>query len=235
MTQRSIWQIVAAIAVVAPAMPSAQEPASVSGRVTDESGAAVVGAQVREEGRREGASTGSDGTYRVLIPAARLGGGGSARIVASALGLQSATRAVSLRSGAQAEVNFMLSRQAVSIDDVVVTGAGPQQASAERRRGSIPAHFHGRWARNQRACGRQHLTTVITIQEDGWSSFEEGGRVSRAGQVRRGTHYFRLSNYAGATESQGSLAMRREGPRIIMTFQDDGAQPVNYSLTRCRW
>jgi hypothetical protein len=75
---------------------------------------------------------------------------------------------------------------------------------------------------------------VITINRTGWSSFEEGGEVSRVGQVRRGTHYFRLNNRAGANESTGSLAMRREGPRIVMTFDDDEAQPVHYNLIRCR-
>ena len=103
-----------------------------------------------------------------------------------------------------------------------------------RAGGSIPAQFHGRWAENQRACRAQHFTSVITIDQDGWSSFEEGGRVSRVGQVRRGTHYFRLNNYAGAEETKGSLALRRDGPRIVMTFHDDKAKPVHYTMIRCR-
>jgi hypothetical protein len=98
----------------------------------------------------------------------------------------------------------------------------------------IPALFHGRWAENQRACGTPHFTTVITINGRGWSSFEEGGHVTRVGQVRRGTHYFRLNNHAGAEETTGSLAMRRDGARIVMTFHDDNAQPVHYTLIRCR-
>jgi hypothetical protein len=99
---------------------------------------------------------------------------------------------------------------------------------------AIPAQFHGRWAENQRACRPQHFTTVITIDARGWSSFEEGGQVTRVGQVRRGTHYFRLDNRAGAKETTGSLAMRRQGPRLIMTFDDDQAPPVHYTMIRCR-
>jgi hypothetical protein len=106
--------------------------------------------------------------------------------------------------------------------------------TSDRPGASIPAQFHGRWAENQRACRPQHFTSVITINARGWSSFEQGGRVARVGQVRRGTHHFRLNNYAGAAETKGSLAMRREGPRIVMTFQDDNEQPVHHTLIRCR-
>jgi|GEM_PF-4688214 len=99
---------------------------------------------------------------------------------------------------------------------------------------SIPAQFHGRWAETQRACRPQHFTSVITIDRRGWSSFEQGGRIVRAGQVRRGTHYFRVKNYAGGDETSGSLALRRDGARIVMTFKDDNDRPVHHSLVRCR-
>jgi hypothetical protein len=112
------------------------------------------------------------------------------------------------------------------------TGALAQPAG--RPGASIPAQFHGRWAENQRACRPQHFTSVITIDARGWSSFEEGGQVTRTGQVRRGTHYFRVDNHASAEETTGSLALRREGPRLIMTFDDDSAPPVHYTLIRCR-
>ena len=115
--------------------------------------------------------------------------------------------------------------------------AGATAAHAQpnsRSRAAIPAQFHGRWAENARACRPQHFTTAITINSRGWSSFEESGEVTRVGQVRGGTHYFRLSNRAGANETTGSLAMRREGPRIIMTFDDDEDRPVHHSLIRCR-
>lgn len=119
----------------------------------------------------------------------------------------------------------------------IFAAAAPSAAHGQpgsSSRASIPAQFHGRWAENQAACATEHFTTVITIDRRGWSSFEEGGRVIRTGQVRRRTHYFRLNNYAGAEETQGSLAMRREGARIVMTFHDDNAQPVHHRMIRCR-
>lgn len=64
--------------------------------------------------------------------------------------------------------------------------AGATAAHAQPSgRPSIPGQFHGRWAENQRACNARAFTTVITIDRRGWSSFEEGGEVTRVGQVRR--------------------------------------------------
>jgi hypothetical protein len=100
--------------------------------------------------------------------------------------------------------------------------------------GSIPAQFHGRWAENRRACRPTHFTTVITITRTGWSSFEEGGDVQRPGRMRAGTFHVDLLNYAGGNETGGSLALRRAGPRLIATFQDDGAQAARRVLIRCR-
>jgi hypothetical protein len=99
---------------------------------------------------------------------------------------------------------------------------------------SIPARFHGRWAENQRACRPRHFTSVITIDGRGWSSFEEGGRVISVGQVRRGTHYFRLNNWAGEERIPASLALRRAGPLLIVTLDADNAKPVHHRLMRCR-
>jgi len=44
-------------------------------------------------------------------------------------------------------------------------------------RASIPAQFHGRWAENQAACATEHFLDVITINQRGWASFEQGGEA----------------------------------------------------------
>ena len=111
----------------------------------------------------------------------------------------------------------------------------PVPAAAQHGPGrGIPAQFHGRWAENVRACVPTHFTTAITITRDGWSSFEEGGEVTRVGQVRGTTHYFRMSNSANGETTTGSLALRRIGPRLGITFHDDTDQPVHAVLIRCR-
>lgn len=116
-----------------------------------------------------------------------------------------------------------------------LSAAGTAQAQPASRPGvSIPSQFHGRWAQNQAACRPTHFTTVITITRDGWSSFEEGGNLTRVGQVRRGTHYFRVANFAGANETEGSIAMRRAGAGLVISFDDDEGDPVHHTLIRCR-
>ena len=79
-----------------------------------------------------------------------------------------------------------------------------QAQSDSRPTATIPPQFHGRWATEGRACRPRHFTSAIKIDSRGWSSFEEGGRVIRAGQVRRGTHYFRVANWAGGRKFQAS-------------------------------
>ena len=123
----------------------------------------------------------------------------------------------------------------VALAALAIAGAAPAHAQPAARSGaSIPSQFHGRWAQNQRACRTEHFTTVITINARGWSSFEEGGELTRVGQVRSGTHHFRMANRAGANETNGSMAVRRQGPRLILSFDDDNDVPVHYTLIRCR-
>ena len=117
------------------------------------------------------------------------------------------------------------------LSDAVAVRAQPPGRSGA----SIPPQFHGRWAENENVCGAGLLSTAVTIDGRGWSSFEEAGEVVRVGQVREGTHYFRVNNHGRPGESTGSLAMRRDGGRILMTFHDDAeAHPVHYRLIRCR-
>lgn len=112
---------------------------------------------------------------------------------------------------------------------------GSAAAQHMEPRGAIPAQFQGRWAASQRACrGPENVATIITISRRGWSSFEDGGELQRVGQVRSGTHYFRMLNVSGDTETGGSLALRRSGARLIMTFRDDGYPPNHHNMIRCR-
>lgn len=115
---------------------------------------------------------------------------------------------------------------------VSTTGTAAAQGNL---RASIPAQFRGRWAENQRACrGPEHSQTIITVDRGGWSSFEEGGRVTRVGPVRGATHNFRVHNFAGPSETDGAMALRRNGNRLTMTFNVQGGAPTRHDLVRCR-
>ena len=124
---------------------------------------------------------------------------------------------------------------ALIVATMLTSVTSPAAAAAQHGPGgSIPPQFHGRWAENAHACVPTHFTTAITIDRTGWSSFEESGEVTRVGQVRGTTHHFRVANTAGADQMNGSLALRRVGLRLAITFRDDGQRPTNAILIRCR-
>ncbi|MGQ0537565.1 MAG: carboxypeptidase regulatory-like domain-containing protein, partial [Gemmatimonadaceae bacterium] len=63
--------IVMVAALFGPALLAAQEAATISGRVTNESGAPVAFAGVFLEGMAIGAQTRENGNYSIVVPAAR--------------------------------------------------------------------------------------------------------------------------------------------------------------------
>lgn len=99
---------------------------TVTGRVTDSrTSQPVVGATVEVEGTRLGATTGSDGTFRIAnVPA------GERIVIVRRIGFTSARRSVTVADGQQASADFALQQSAVQLDQVVVTGT----AGGELRR-----------------------------------------------------------------------------------------------------
>src|SRR5882762_7319295 len=87
---------------------------TITGKVTDDKGAPVQGATVTVKGSRSGASTGSDGTYRLTVP------DGAKTLVISSIGY--ASQEVSI--GDQASVDVSLVASSASLNEVVVVGYG---------------------------------------------------------------------------------------------------------------
>lgn len=77
--------ILLALLVASPV--AAQEAATVTGRVTNAQGQPEAAVLVRIESLNAGASTAADGTYRLVIPGARIHAGQSVQITASRQGL----------------------------------------------------------------------------------------------------------------------------------------------------
>jgi TonB-linked SusC/RagA family outer membrane protein len=112
---------VAAVAMLtAPA--AAQEAAVVSGRVTNAAGAPEAGVQVRVAALNVGATTGVDGTYRLVIPAARIRAGQAVTVTASRVGLASSSRQVTLTPGGSVSQNFQLAADVLELEGIVATG-----------------------------------------------------------------------------------------------------------------
>ena len=126
------WVFAAAIAVATASAPlSAQEPAVVSGRVTNAAGAAENAVLVRINSLNVGTTTSADGTYRLVIPAARIRTGQQVTITASRVGLASTSRTVTLSAGATLTQNFQLGSQALGIEGIVVTALGVQRERSQ--------------------------------------------------------------------------------------------------------
>jgi TonB-linked SusC/RagA family outer membrane protein len=126
--------VAAAFGLVLIAPPvAAQQGATLTGRVTNESGAPVPYASVVVDGMGLGGSTRENGTYSFNVPAARVSG---QRVTLSvrAIGYKADSRQITLSAGTITE-NFTLTTNPLRLGEVVVTGAGTQ--SAVERLGSV--------------------------------------------------------------------------------------------------
>ncbi|MGH7664492.1 MAG: SusC/RagA family TonB-linked outer membrane protein [Gemmatimonadaceae bacterium] len=126
MYSRHVRRLLVLALAVAPAALGAQQTGTVRGHVTEaSSGAPITDAQVMIEGTLLGAATGDSGQYVIaLVPA------GSQTVVVRRLGFTSSQQTVTLAGGATMNVDFTLRPNAVTLEEVVVTGTG---APAERR------------------------------------------------------------------------------------------------------
>jgi len=99
---------------------------SITGRVVDGMTSEVIaGAVVTLEGTRRGTTTGPDGTFTLTdVPA------GPQFVTARLIGYGPQTQEVTVTAGISTTVEFALPRQAVVMDELVVTGYGAQRRAA---------------------------------------------------------------------------------------------------------
>jgi TonB-linked SusC/RagA family outer membrane protein len=126
---RRLLAVTAALAVL-PVWASAQEPATVTGRITTDAGTPVAAASVTIPDLNIGTLTSPDGRYMVSIPAARALGQ-EVMITATALGYRVMSETIRLTPGATISQDFTLATDPLRLDEIVVTGAG-LTARAER-------------------------------------------------------------------------------------------------------
>jgi TonB-linked SusC/RagA family outer membrane protein len=126
------WLMAIAVAVaLSPFSLLAQEPATISGRVTNASGGPEASVAVRIDALNVGTTTAADGTYRFTIPASRVRAGQQVRLTAARVGLAPQSRLVTLSPGAALTQNFQLGQDVLVLQEVVATG---QQTSTTRER-----------------------------------------------------------------------------------------------------
>ena len=105
-----------------PSVARAQEPTTLTGRVTSSTGAPLPAASVYIESMSLGVLTNDQGRYLIIIPASRATGQ-TVTLKASLIGRAAEEREITLTPGTQS-VDFVLADDPLRLEEIVVTGAG---------------------------------------------------------------------------------------------------------------
>src|SRR5574338_1112178 len=125
---RSIWRLLAVLTVslssaaVMPQQLRAQDPITISGRVTNDAGAPLTLASVYIESLGLGTQTADDGRYSLVVPAARVRGQ-QVSLGVRAIGFRSTASLITL-TGTTITKDFSLTANPLRLGEVVVTGSG---------------------------------------------------------------------------------------------------------------
>src|SRR6266699_2263200 len=128
-TPRRLVPIILGALVALPALLVAQEPVTITGKVTSDAGQPLAQVEVAIPTMGLGALTKDDGRFVVVVPGARVSGQ-TVTLVARRLGYRSQTAQVTLSSGGVTH-DFVLAANPLQLGEVVVTGAGTS-SSAEK-------------------------------------------------------------------------------------------------------
>ncbi len=121
-TPRRLVPIILSALVALPALLAAQEPVTITGKVTSDAGQPLAQVEVAIPTMGLGALTKDDGRFVVVVPGARVSGQ-TVTLVARRLGYRSQTAQVTLSSGGVTH-DFVLAANPLQLGEVVVTGAG---------------------------------------------------------------------------------------------------------------
>src|SRR5690349_19298944 len=105
----------------------AQEPVTITGKVTSDAGLALGQVEVAIPTMGLGGLSKDDGSFTVVVPGARVSGQ-TVVLLARRLGYKSQSAQVTLTTGAVAH-DFVLAANPLQLGEVVVTGAGTSAAA----------------------------------------------------------------------------------------------------------
>ena len=119
------WVLCAALLALLPAGLAAQEPVTISGKVTGSGGEPLRDVNVTIFDVGVGAWTGADGIYHLNVPGGRAQGQ-QVKMTARLIGFRAGAATVTLTAGSTLEQNFQLASDPLRLEEVVVTGAGTE-------------------------------------------------------------------------------------------------------------
>ncbi|HXI63768.1 MAG TPA: SusC/RagA family TonB-linked outer membrane protein [Gemmatimonadales bacterium] len=126
-TRGRLVPIILSAFLALPALLAAQEPVTITGKVTSDAGQALGQVEVAIPAMGLGGLTRDDGSFTVVIPGARVSGQ-TVTLVARRLGYKSQSAQVTLASGGVTH-DFVLAANPLQLGEVVVTGAGTSAAA----------------------------------------------------------------------------------------------------------
>jgi TonB-linked SusC/RagA family outer membrane protein len=179
--------LVALILAAAPALGAQEASGTIVGHVTDaRSGGPLAQVSVTVEGARLGATTGSDGQYRISGVST-----GNHTVAARRIGYAVVRKPVTVVSGGPATVDFALEQAAVSLDQIVVTGTAGGQL--RRTLGNAVATVD---AADQLAkSGATNLASLLNARAPGLSIQPTTGRLGAGPAIQiRGRNSLSLAN-----------------------------------------
>jgi hypothetical protein len=121
-TPRRLVPIILSALVALPALLAAQEPVTITGKVTSDAGQPLGQVEVAIPTMGLGGITKDDGSYAIVVPGARVSGQ-TVSMVSRRLGYKSQTAQVTLTPGG-VKHDFVLAANPLQLGEVVVTGAG---------------------------------------------------------------------------------------------------------------
>lgn len=119
MSKRLLTLFLTCGALLAASVVSAQD-ATITGRVADDAGEPLVGANVFIEATNLGSATDENGNYRFVVPASRVNGQ-EVRLTARFIGYRHKTQRVVLNPGTITQ-DFVLAEDVLKMDAIIVTG-----------------------------------------------------------------------------------------------------------------
>lgn len=178
--------IVAATLVLAGNL-AAQSTATLTGRVTDESGAAVSGAQIVVTNQNSGTQNGglSQGDGRYSVAGLRAGGPYRVEVRMIGFGLQ-AVEDVMLTAGQTRTIDFRLTQEAIALDAIEVFSTRAVERKTPVAYSDVPK------VQIQNQLGSQDLPMVLNVTPSVYATMQGGG----AGDARINVRGFDQKNTA---------------------------------------
>src|SRR5256885_1471320 len=121
-TPRRFLPFILSACLALPALLAAQEPVTITGRVTSDAGLPLGQVEVAIPAMGLGALSKDDGRYTLVVPGARVSGQ-TVTLAARRLGYKSQSAQVTLTAGGVTH-DFVLAANPLQLGEVVVTGAG---------------------------------------------------------------------------------------------------------------